>query len=154
MITEARRLRIAGLFIDVHSWRLKKTIKSAIILKNTYPMPKVDPAAVIGDALATAQAGGDIYDRLMAQIEPELTMEGLKTLPEKYKNETPEDAHKRGHRYKQAFEKYDRQFQAYVSNLQAAERQIEHGAVAAAEAAVQTDESGELANIQSKISSQ
>lgn len=44
-----------------------------------------------------------LYDELMQHIEPELTSAELPLLPEKYKNETPEENRERMKRYAFAF---------------------------------------------------
>lgn len=55
---------------------------------------------------------------LMQHIEPELTTEGLKTVEEKYKSETPEEKEARKKRYALAFERYDQAYSEYVQTLQ------------------------------------
>ncbi len=67
------------------------------------------PAVLAGDAL---------YDFLMAQIDPELTIAQLATLAEKYKDETPDQAAARAKRYSQAFEKYEEAFARYGAQWQ------------------------------------
>jgi len=48
-----------------------------------------------------------LYDTLMGQIDPDLTLENIKTLDEKYKGETPEEKEKRELRYVASFQAYD-----------------------------------------------
>src|SRR4051812_49121399 len=48
-----------------------------------------------------------LYDIVMARIEPELTSEGMKTLDERAKNETKEQKITRLERYQKAFDTFD-----------------------------------------------
>ena len=61
--------------------------------------------------------GRELFDSLMAHIEPELTSEGWKTLEEKYKNETPEERALRTKRYELAFERCQQAFDDYMETL-------------------------------------
>jgi len=74
------------------------------------------------DATATQPpripTGQELYDQIMAHVEPELTTEGLKTLEDKYKGETPEQFTERKQRYAQAFDRYDQAYSGYLATLQ------------------------------------
>lgn len=48
-----------------------------------------------------------LYDTLMEQIDPDLTLENIKMLDEKYKGETAEQKEQRNLRYQASFEIYD-----------------------------------------------
>ncbi len=61
--------------------------------------------------------GQEIYDRIMGEIEPDLTSEGRKTLPEKYKTETPQERALRKVRYERALERYDQAYGGYLRTL-------------------------------------
>lgn len=61
--------------------------------------------------------GQELYDKIMAEIEPELTSEGKKTIAEKYKDETPEERAARMLRYRQAFDRYDEAYNGYLQTL-------------------------------------
>lgn len=64
-----------------------------------------------------------LFDLLMSKIEPELTSEGMKTIGEKYKNETPEQSNARRAHYRDALAKYD---VAYTEYLQDLKRKTDH----------------------------
>lgn len=59
--------------------------------------------------------GEEVYDKLMAAIEPELTTKQVAGLKVKYAGETPEQKEARRARYAKAFAEYERQFSQYVS---------------------------------------
>ena len=61
--------------------------------------------------------GQEIFDAIMGQIEPELTSEGIKTLEEKYKNESQADAYARRARYALAYERYEKSYDETMSML-------------------------------------
>ena len=62
-------------------------------------------------------SGQQLYDEIMAKIEPELTTTQLPSLAEKYKNETPEQAKARAERYSKAFLAYEKAYVPYVGEL-------------------------------------
>jgi hypothetical protein len=72
------------------------------------------PAAPSPPAIPT---GRDVYDQLMAHIEPDLTTANAKTLMEKYKDETPDQRASRMKRYELAFERCDRSYNEYLQTL-------------------------------------
>ncbi|MEI8230692.1 MAG: hypothetical protein WCG83_06185 [Candidatus Peregrinibacteria bacterium] len=61
-------------------------------------------------------SGTQLYDALMASIEPELTTTELPLLEEKYKSETPEQAKIRAVRYTKAYAEYDKAYEAYMGD--------------------------------------
>lgn len=67
----------------------------------------------------TIPTGQELFDSIMGHIEPELTSEGLKTLDQKYANETPEETDERKRRYELAFERYEQAYRGYIETLQA-----------------------------------
>lgn len=73
------------------------------------------PASAQAPVLPTGQ---QLYDAIMAHIEPELTTEGVKTLEVKYKNETPGQLAERKNRYALAFELYEKHYAGYIQALQ------------------------------------
>lgn len=75
-----------------------------------------DAMAALGITIPTGQ---EIYDYLMAKIEPELVTSAIPTLDEKYKGETPEEKTERKQRYKVSFEKYHKAFDEWLAELKA-----------------------------------
>jgi hypothetical protein len=61
--------------------------------------------------------GREIYDQMMAHIEPDLTSANYKTLTEKYKNETAEQREARMKRYELAFERCDKSYDEYLETI-------------------------------------
>lgn len=60
----------------------------------------------------------DLYNIIMAQIEPELVIGTVETLKEKYKNEPEADQKNRFKRYERAFEQYKIEKQLYLERAQ------------------------------------
>lgn len=60
----------------------------------------------------------DLYNIIMAQIEPELVIGTVETLKEQYKNESEADQKKRFKRYERAFEQYKIEKQLYLERAQ------------------------------------
>lgn len=61
--------------------------------------------------------GEDVYNMLMAQIEPELTTDVLPTLDQKYATETPEEKEVRYARYADAYARYDVAYAQWATAL-------------------------------------
>ena len=78
-------------------------------MTNPTPSPAQPPALPTGQQL---------YDAIMAHIEPELTTEGVKLLDAKYKDESPAQLAERKKRYALAFELYEQHYAGYIQALQ------------------------------------
>lgn len=78
---------------------------------------------------APLPSGEELYDTLMAQIEPELTREGLETLEEKYRDETPAQAAARSERYEKAFAAYEKKLDEYIGQRKAEVTTYRHQAL-------------------------
>lgn len=61
--------------------------------------------------------GQQLYDELMAKIEPELTTAQIHLLPERYRSENLSQAKVRAARYTKAYEEYDEAYDAYMSSV-------------------------------------
>lgn len=81
----------------------------------------------------TIPSGQEIYDSIMAGIDPELTTAGLETLDTKYTTETEEEKAARAARYDSAFAEYDKQFDAYNSKWMESLRTYKRTAIASVE---------------------
>jgi hypothetical protein len=111
----------------------------------------VDPSAA---PLPPPVIGGDeLYDRIMAPIDPELVTASLPTLAATYAAETPEQAAARAERYRVAFEEYERQFKAYGAEWMSQFTQYQHQALASLEHADRTKEEQRLDDVLNQISS-
>lgn len=77
--------------------------------------------------------GCELYDALMAHIEPELTSAASKLIEEKYKNETPQNHKERMQRYALAFERCETAYQEYMLTLDAQVNRYRHEAFGHAE---------------------
>lgn len=98
-------------------------------------------------------ASDDVYDQIMGGIEPELVSTGIPSLTTKYKNETPQQATARAARYAKAFAEYDKQFQDYVTALDAKVHTYQRDALASAEKRDRTQDEQAMAGLEGQISS-
>lgn len=94
-----------------------------------------------------------VYDLLMNEIEPELVSTNVNGLKEKYRNEKPEQARKRAKRYALAFEEYDRRLDLYINKLNKAMNAYARDAAKSLEAYEQKNNTDNLADLESQISS-
>lgn len=69
-----------------------------------------------------------IYDKIMGEIDEDLTSTGAKKLNEKYRNETPEQTKARAARYDAARDEYDRRYEEWKSNKRTEVNKAIHGA--------------------------
>jgi hypothetical protein len=114
------------------------------------PDPTLDPQAVI----PAIPMGEEAYDRIMAGIEPELLSESLKTLKDKYKDETPQQAAERSERYTKAFLEFDKQFAAVKSDWQNAAESFEKDALRSIEKEDRDQEAADMSALEQTISTQ
>ena len=108
--------------------------------------PLTQPSA---DSSAT---GDQIYDAIMAGIEPELMTAELPLLDERYKGETPEQAQARAERYNKAFEEYDRQFADYKAQWNEQFNAYKRDALKSTEQEARQEELVQLQNLEQSIS--
>ncbi len=116
----------------------------------TYEKPKTmsDTQTTSGLQVPT---GTEIYDALMAPIEPELTTSQIPLLETKYQNESEADRAKRLQRYNEAYAKYDVVYTKWISELHALVASIRHDALKTAEADDRSKEAVELSRLESSF---
>ena len=111
-----------------------------------------------GDDVATpvlAQpipSGTEMYDTIMAQIEPDLVTAELPLLKEKYKEETSEQRAERAQCYEKAFALYAVRFQEYTSAWNQNLHQAVNAIKAQQEQEMQAANEEELGSIDNAIS--
>lgn len=76
-------------------------------------MPVTDPTVQQDNQLLSEQ----IYDLLMAEIEPELLLANIPALDIRYANETPEEHGVRMQRYAEAYKKFDIALQRFKEDV-------------------------------------
>ena len=92
--------------------------------------------------------GKEIYDSLMAKIEPDLVSANISLQTDKYKDEQLDDRKKRIERYKNALNKYDEESKKFFNNL---DGEIDKYRVAVEEESKNLDE-GKIQNLEDTIS--
>lgn len=95
--------------------------------------------------------GQEVYDRIMGEIELELTSAVLPTLQEKYKSETPEQTQERLVRYEKAFAEYDRRYAEYQANLQGKVHTFHRTTIQFVEGKAKADDDNAINSLESSI---
>ena len=95
----------------------------------------------------------EVYDRIMTEIEPELTSDRLPLLEQSSADESEEDRKERYARYQSAFEAYDRAYASYVSGLHAKSDEYRRAFLHSAEEREVAEEAHTLAVMESSFTS-
>jgi hypothetical protein len=93
----------------------------------------------------------ELYDALMAQIEPELTSVMLPRLDELYADETPEEKAARGDRYKKAFALFEERFGSLVATWRGELQTLKRSAVLGQIERATSEDAQRLGDIDSAI---
>lgn len=75
------------------------------------------PKNPIADLAADDELTRQLYDMIMATVEPELCIHALDGLVEKYKNESVEEHAKRMQRYEDAYVQFEETFNGFVQEV-------------------------------------
>ncbi len=105
------------------------------------------------DQTVTFPTGQQIYDAIMAGIEPELVSSVVPTLKEKYKNETLEQAKLRSERYRKAYAQYDQKYGQFAAEIAGTMREMQLQAIASAEKQDRAKEAAELKALEQQFTS-
>lgn len=95
--------------------------------------------------------GQEVYDSIMASIEPDLVSTQLPLLTEKYANETDDEKTARMARYEAAFAKYDEEFAKFMEMLHGEVRAVRKDARDTAEMKDKEEEKKLEADLLSKM---
>jgi hypothetical protein len=112
---------------------------------------QVSPSVQTATGDDALPSGKDVYNQIMATIEPDLLETSLEGLAEKYKDETREQKIARFTRYKSAFREYKRKFEAYALKVQAYLRTNKRVAMSSIEEQSHIHEEGVLNFIEKEI---
>lgn len=104
--------------------------------------------ASAGFAIPTGQ---ELYDLLMAKIEPDLVTDQLPLLDAKYAKETPAQIKARAERYEKAFAEYDRQLAEYLGKLKEKVHEFQTTARQSIEHEVKEKEEKKLTSLEDEI---
>lgn len=99
----------------------------------------------------TVPTGTQIYDSLMAKIEPELVSANLAGLDAKYAQENPPERAVRYARYSKAFAAYDIAYHSWVTEFSLASQTFRRRALRSAEEKSRADEHSILQSIGSAL---
>jgi hypothetical protein len=103
--------------------------------------------------IPVVEDGDALFDRLMGEIEPELTSSVYPTLAEKYKNETPEEKAARDERYTKATAEYEKRLAEYRTDWEASLHTFKNNVTSGLEQGDRKDEQDNMQQLESMISS-
>lgn len=109
--------------------------------------PKAEESTIV------VRSASEIYDVLMAKIEPELVSTEIPKLISRYVSESAEDRAARAKRYEAAFMEYDRLFAAFMTGAEAQVASFRRRAFASAESQSREEEASVMQGIESSIQS-
>lgn len=95
-----------------------------------------------------AELARDLYNTLMADIEPDLLLENLPLLDAKYDGETPEQKAVRLQGYEAAYAKFDAEFEKFMSGVNEEVRTSRRSALQEKEAAAKQSDQPLLASLE------
>src|SRR4051812_33442491 len=105
----------------------------------------MDPAAQDNQNRELAE---QLYDALMAEIEPELVLSVIPTLDAKYASEMPEQKAARMKRYEKAYKKFDAEFATFVSGVDQEVRTTKRTSLKNKESEERTKENSAISSIE------
>ncbi len=97
----------------------------------------------------TGALAEEVYDVLMAEIEPELLLTNIPTLDQKYANETPAEHDARMLRYAEAYKRFDAELNNFMTDVNGNLRAGQRDALKAQEQQSQTEEQAALSSLDS-----
>ena len=89
-----------------------------------------------------------IYNMLMANIEPELLLENIPTLDDTYKSESEEEHKARMKKYKAAYKKFDTKLAEFMGNVKNETRVSKRAALKKKEMSDRASEEQDLLNLE------
>ncbi|MDO8649195.1 MAG: hypothetical protein Q7R81_05435 [Candidatus Peregrinibacteria bacterium] len=109
------------------------------------------PTPVQDDA-TNQQLAEQLYDVLMAEIEPDLLLENIPTLDAKYAGETPEDKEARNKRYEVAYKKFDEECAKFMIEVDDEVKASKRTALKQKEESAKTQESAAITTLEQAFS--
>jgi hypothetical protein len=129
------------------SWyNIRVTSKKLIVMSPV----TLDPAAYQG--IDTQELAKQLYDVLMAEIEPDLLLENIPGLDAKYAGEGTEEKKQRLQRYEAAYKRFDAEFNAFMADVNAEVRTSKRESLAAKESQSQSSDQQAISSLESAFS--
>ncbi len=114
-------------------------------------VPEREPTVTPIELPALPESGQEVYDQIMGGINMDLTTAQRETLDEKYKDETPEQKEARLAQYNADMLEYEKQYAAYVQNMNGQIHTFERTARQSIEKDDTTDEQPNMDSLLSSI---
>jgi hypothetical protein len=110
------------------------------------------PTPVAPDEAETKLLAEQLYDLIMADIEPDLLLANIPTLDQKYQGETPEEHAARMKRYEAAYKKFDAEFSKFMSEVNDKVKVSKRNTLKEAEEKARNQEENQLNSLESAFS--
>ena len=107
------------------------------------------PTQVVPDDGETKLLAEQLYDLIMADIEPDLLLANIPNLDAKYAGETPEEHTARMKRYEASYKKFDAEFSTFMTEVNDKVRVSKRSALKEKEEKIKTQEANALNSIES-----
>lgn len=106
-------------------------------------------AQAVHDDAENKKMAEELYNLLMAEIEPDLLLENIPGLDEKYKGETKDEHDLRMKRYEVAYKKFDEEFSKFMVEVDDKVRTSKRSALKEKESAAQAEDEARLQSLTS-----
>ncbi len=106
----------------------------------------------VQDEAETKLLAEQLYDLIMADIEPDLLLANIPTLDQKYLGESPEEHTARMQRYDAAYKKFDKEFEKFMSEVNDKVRVSKRSALKEQEEGAKVQEETALQSLESAFS--
>jgi esterase/lipase len=107
------------------------------------------PDNVAPDEAETKLLAEQLYDLIMADIEPDLLLANIPTLDKKYEGESAEEHGARMKRYEAAYKKFDAEFAKFMSEVNTKVKTSKRNALKEAEEQAKSQEESQMNSIES-----
>lgn len=91
----------------------------------------------------------DVYNMIMAEIEPDLLLENIPLLEKTYENETPEEHTLRMQRYAESYKKFDQDLALFMNDVDGKVRETKRRSLKAKEEQARSEDADKLESIAS-----
>jgi esterase/lipase len=110
------------------------------------------PDNVAPDEAETKLLAEQLYDLIMADIEPDLLLANIPTLDQKYTGETPEEHAARMKRYEASYKKFDAEFSKFMTEVNEKVKTTKRTTLKEAEEQAKNQEENKLNSLESAFS--
>lgn len=110
------------------------------------------PTSVAPDEAETKLLAEQLYDLIMADIEPDLLLANIPTLDQKYAGESAEEHAARMKRYEAGYKKFDAEFAKFMSEVNEKVKVSKRNTLKEAEEKARNQEENQMNSLESAFS--